>query len=57
MTFWAWAGIVLVAVGLIGFGASRWMRSHELVQDGLVLSGCLSCVVNGIALLLITLAS
>ena len=55
MTIWSWAGVVLVAVGLIGFGLSRWKRSHESVQNGLVLSGCVSCVLNGIILLLITL--
>ena len=54
MTIWSWAGMVLIAVGLIGFGVSLWKRSHELVQNGL-LTGCLSCVVSGSALLLITL--
>jgi hypothetical protein len=55
MTIWSWAGIVLIAVGLIGFGLDRWKRIHEMVQNGLVLSGSLSYVLNGIALLLITL--
>jgi hypothetical protein len=55
MAIWSWVGIVLVALGLIGFGASRWMHSHEPVQNGLMLSGYVSCVLNGIALLLITL--
>jgi hypothetical protein len=46
---------VLIAVGLIGFAVSFWERSHESVQNGLMLTGCLSCVVSGSALLLITL--
>ena len=54
MTIWSWAGMVLIAVGLIGFGVSFWTRSHESVRNGLVLSGCLSCVLSGSALLLIT---
>ena len=55
MTIWSWAGVALVAVGLIGLGLSRWKHSHESVQNGLVLSGCVSCVLSGIILLLIAL--
>jgi hypothetical protein len=55
MTIWSWAGMVLIAVGLIGFAVSFSNRSHESVRNGLVLSGWLSCVLSGSALLLITL--
>jgi hypothetical protein len=55
MTFWPWSGIVLVAAGLVLFGFSRWSRSHISVQNGLVFAGCLSCLFNGIALLIVAI--
>jgi hypothetical protein len=47
-----WSGVVLVALGLGALPLLSWFRSHELVQNGLALSGALSCVVNGVALII-----
>jgi len=52
---WFWSGIILIAVGVTSYGLSRWHSSHESVQNGLVLSGSLSCLVNGLALVVIAL--
>lgn len=47
---WFWSGVALIAAGVELFGFSRWRSSHETVENGLVLSGSLACLANGIAL-------
>ena len=50
---WFWSGVALIAAAVVLFGFSRWRSSHEMVENGLVLSGCLACLVNGIALVVV----